>query len=363
MSGARHSYIRKLAIVFLLAVTVIYFSRCQKELKDESKQAVFTTEANGECLGIAAAGFFYRSLPMNDSNYLRLSVDVSITGSYKISTDSADGIYFESSGSFATTGVQQIILKGHGIPMTIGNFNFKIGNSSCNLSIVVHEPVFSFGDFQFMNTGGVCDSVQITGAFIEGINTAPSNNVKLKVWVINRGKYVFGTDTINGVYFYGAGEFADTGFQEIPLYAFGTPQQKGVYSYYPVTTTTTCSFDITVADPASVADYSIIAGPGDPGGCDYTVTGNYIAGLALAKSNNATIAITVAKTGTYTITTNTVNGMAFSASGTFITKGRQVINIYGSGTPVEKGQYELTPAIIGPHLQTQDACTFQVTVF
>lgn len=363
MSGARHSYIRKLAIVFLLVVTVIYFSRCQKELKDESKQALFTTEANGECLGIAAAGFFFRSVPMNDSNYLRLSVNVSSTGNYKISTDTTDGLYFASSGSLAATGIQQIILKGHGVPENTGSFNFKIGNSSCTLSLVVHESALSFGDFQFVSTGGACNSPQITGAFIEGINTATSNNVKLKVRVLNTGKYVFGTDTINGIYFYGAGEFADTGFQEIPLYAFGTPQQKGVYSYYPVTTATSCSFDITVADPASVADYSIIAGAGDPGGCDYTVTGNYIAGLALAKSNNATIAITVAKTGTYTITTNTVNGMAFSASGTFITKGRQVINIYGSGTPVEKGQYELTPTIIGPHLQTQDACTFQVTVF
>jgi len=350
-------------LLLIVPLCVLYLISCQKELKDERKQAIFTSEANGVCLGVSAVGLYFRGLPLNDSNYLRFSVNVSRTGSYDISTDTAGGIYFAASGSFETAGAQQILLKAYGVPQNAGSFNFKVINSSCSLPLVIHEPLLSFGDFQFINTGGVCNSPQINGAFIEGMNTAPSNNVTLKVQVLNKGKYVFGTDTINGIYFYGAGEFSDTGLQEIPLYAFGTPQHKGVYSYYPATTTTTCSFDITVEDPASAADYSIIAGAGDPGSCYYTVTGNYVTDLALTKANNATIAINVDKLGTYTIMTNLVNGMVFSASGTFDTKGRQVINIYGTGTPVEKGQFELTPAIFGPHLQTQDACTFQVTVF
>jgi hypothetical protein len=68
--------------------------------------------------------------------------------------------------------------------------------------------------------------------------------------------------------------------------------------------------------------------------------GNYNTGVALTSGNKATIQVNVTKTGTWNITTETVNGMKFSGSGTFSATGAQSINLSGSGTPAQTGSFD-----------------------
>ena len=68
-----------------------------------------------------------------------------------------------------------------------------------------------------------------------------------------------------------------------------------------------------------------------------TFSGTYTQGVALTSANTATVQVNVITPGTYTISTNTVNGVTFSSTGSFTTTGLQSVILSGSGTPVSSG--------------------------
>ena len=68
-----------------------------------------------------------------------------------------------------------------------------------------------------------------------------------------------------------------------------------------------------------------------------TNAGTYTQGVLLTSANTVTVTVTVATPGTYTISTNTVNGVTFSKTGTFTATGTQTVILNGSGTPVGSG--------------------------
>jgi hypothetical protein len=63
----------------------------------------------------------------------------------------------------------------------------------------------------------------------------------------------------------------------------------------------------------------------------------------------------VATTGTYNITTNTVNGVSFSNSGTFSVTGVQTVLLTGTGTPLNSGSQTFTVTF------GSSTCTFSIT--
>ena len=69
----------------------------------------------------------------------------------------------------------------------------------------------------------------------------------------------------------------------------------------------------------------------------YTPSGIYTQGVTLTSSNTVGVMVTVTTPGTYVISTNTVNGVSFSSSGTFTNTGTQNVILNGSGTPVNSG--------------------------
>lgn len=74
------------------------------------------------------------------------------------------------------------------------------------------------------------------------------------------------------------------------------------------------------------------------GACtSFSSSGVYTQGVSLTSSNTATVQVTVATPGSYTISTNTVNGVTFSKTGIFTAAGPQSVILVGSGTPVSSG--------------------------
>lgn len=69
----------------------------------------------------------------------------------------------------------------------------------------------------------------------------------------------------------------------------------------------------------------------------YTPSGIYTQGITLTSSNTVGVTVTVTTPGSYVISTNTVNGVSFSSSGTFTTVGTYNVILTGSGTPVSSG--------------------------
>lgn len=67
------------------------------------------------------------------------------------------------------------------------------------------------------------------------------------------------------------------------------------------------------------------------------VNGIYRTGVKLDQSNTVTLKVSVYATGTYHITSNSDNGVSFSAGGIFSNRGTNEVILYGVGTPVEAG--------------------------
>ena len=86
-----------------------------------------------------------------------------------------------------------------------------------------------------------------------------------------------------------------------------------------------------------------------------STSGTYTQGVALNSSNTASVQVNVTKVGTYSISTNMVNGVTFSGSGTFSTTGSNTVVLTGTGTPTASGPQTF---IVTYGTST---CTFTVT--
>ncbi len=69
-----------------------------------------------------------------------------------------------------------------------------------------------------------------------------------------------------------------------------------------------------------------------------TVNGTYVAASPLVPvTNTITVQVNVARTGTYVVNTDTINGYFFRATGTFTTLGANNVTLRGNGTPFTDG--------------------------
>lgn len=88
-----------------------------------------------------------------------------------------------------------------------------------------------------------------------------------------------------------------------------------------------------------------------------TVNGTYTAGTALVASvNTITCEVNVTQKGPYIITTDTINGYFFSATGTFTSLGANTVTLRGNGTPFSAGVNNFIVSFDGSF------CDVQVTV-
>ncbi len=86
------------------------------------------------------------------------------------------------------------------------------------------------------------------------------------------------------------------------------------------------------------------------------VSGTYYKDTAIKASNYVDISVQVDTAGTYTISSDTVNGYYFKVSGTFTATGVQVVRLAGGGKPLAAGTNIFTVTYNGT------VCEFSVTV-
>ena len=96
-------------------------------------------------------------------------------------------------------------------------------------------------------------------------------------------------------------------------------------------------------------EYSYEGGPsaefsieGAPSNCSpINISGFYVSGVALDSTSYATITVDVTLPGKYFIATNTVDGISFSAAGTFADTGRHAVYLKANGIPLEDGNFNI----------------------
>jgi hypothetical protein len=315
-------------------------------------------DVDGDCLGGTVNGTFKSGSILTDLNSIQIQVDVAAAGGYTISTDTINGYYFASSGAFAATGINSVLLKGKGTPIVAGLDDFIVSYNNSHCDIVV--PVLPSGSntdaaFTLGGTGASCTGAVIQGDYTAGIALGDDNKVIIGVNVTATGSYSIGTTTVNGMTFSSAGEFTTTGAQTVTLTGSGTPSTAGDTNVTVNAGNDNCTYTINVLPaPVGNAAFTLAATAGNCSNSD--VQGSYVLNTDLDATNIVTLNVDVSAAGNWSITTAATNGMTFSGSGSFSATGAQTISLQGSGTPVTEGDNDISVTAGSSN------CSFTVTV-
>ena len=143
--------------LFAALLPFLLFS-CERELSYEnggtpgsgisSGTAVFAFDgAPGTCIGANVFGTYKAGVPLTTDDSVVVDVTVTVAGTYNISTALVNGISFLGAGSFDTTGLFTITLRGSGTPTTGGTFSYVPGRNGCGYAVTVvpttTPPVFT----------------------------------------------------------------------------------------------------------------------------------------------------------------------------------------------------------------------------
>jgi hypothetical protein len=214
----------------------------------------------------------------------------------------------------------------------------------------------SSGSLQSGTTGD-CLGSAVGGVYKEDTTLTDSNYVDVKVDVNIAGDYTIRTDTINGFYFSASGSFSATGQNTVRLQGTGKPQAVGSNIFTVTYDSSQCTFSINTLVGSGSGGTAVYALQGSPGNCvPGSTQGTYAVGIATNSSNTATVNVDVTTVGTYSIVTTTVNGVTFTASGTFSGPGAQAIVLNAGGTPTAEGSFTV-PVTVG-----STTCSFPLTV-
>jgi endonuclease G len=123
-----------------------------------------------------------------------------------------------------------------------------------------------------------------------------------------------------------------------------------------VLTIVSCKKEAITPVPTPTGTTAVFSLADGSGNCYTSVAqGSYVAGTALNASNIIFIQVFVTKAGTFSISTNTVNGYKFAAAGSLTLTGLQTITLQGSGTP-------LSTAVDRHQIAGNSTCSFTVMV-
>lgn len=231
-------------VSILFSVIWLFFltTSCQKEYSYEGGPAAggpqpenFVLEgAPNSCFDFTLNGKYNAGDALTIDNNVRVMVNVTAIGSYSIKTETINGISFSKSGTFTSTGSQEVILQGIGKPVTKGTFTFKpnSGSSSCTFDITFTngQPPASYQ--LAANSDGTCASYLAPGSYYHG-SPISGNVIVITVNVNAPGDFIISTNTVNGMTFSRTGNFSATGLQKIQLIGRGTPKEIGVFVFTP----------------------------------------------------------------------------------------------------------------------------------
>jgi hypothetical protein len=211
---------------------------------------------------------------------------------------------------------------------------------SCKKEFSVEHGPKSHGRLA-SDISGNCEPINAAGNFILGHTMNDSNFLEVSVDVTQPGSYTIQSDTVNGYHFNTSGSFTDTGRVIVRLPGAGTPVSRGTDHFTISYDSSSCAVAVTVLNNVPVpADYSL---SGAPTTCmNFSVKGLFITNIALDTSNRVEIQVEVTVPGTYSITTNTVNGYSFSAAGVFTATGIQTVPLAATGKPIAAGSNSFT---------------------
>ncbi|MBK6383887.1 MAG: hypothetical protein IPF69_10580 [Chitinophagaceae bacterium] len=325
--------------LYWLVLGLIVIIGCQKEssfeLGNTPAEGSLQSDVTGDCLPKTINGTYVATTPLvPTTNSITVSVNVTRTGTYIITTDTINGYFFRGTGTFTALGPTNVTLRGNGTPFAAGIDNFVVSYDStiCDIAVTV-LPAGAGGPAVFTLDGApaTCIGAVVNGSYAISTALTATNTVTINVTVTTIGTYNI-TTTYQGMTFTKSGTFTTLGANTVTLVGSGTPTTAGVNTVPLPVGATTCSFVVNVSSPA------VGTLGGSPAACTpSTVNGIYVVGTPMAASNSVQIQISVTTAGVYSISTNTVTGFSFAGTGTVAVGPNQLINLAATGTPTTAG--------------------------
>lgn len=201
-----------------------------------------------------------------------------------------------------------------------------------------------------------CSSITVFGTYIQGRELGTSNYIKIPVTVTKPGEYTIFITTENGYNFTASGTFLTDGEYTVIAQGQGIPQNVQIdqveFNSNGETVTCTPPITVNVLSPAGTYTFTCRSAKAN---------GVYKVGFELTATNTVTVPVVVTEIGSYTITTDTVDGFSFSGSGTFTSIGNHTITLYGTGIPssTETKTFTMTSDSKGNGNKT---CSFNVII-
>jgi len=340
--------------LYWLMLGFIVIIGCQKELSFETPntpaKGSLQDDASGDCLPKTVNGTYAVGQALVPAtNTITVQVNVVKTGSYTVYTDTVNGYYFRTTGSFTALGNNTVTLRGNGTPFAAGTNNFVVTFDStvCDIQVLVTSP----GVGTLAGAPNACAPITVNGTYGLAVPVTMANNAVVQVNVTTAGAFSITTDTVAGIWFTFSGSLA-TGAQSVTLQAQGGPPTgtAGNKTFTVKLGASQCTFVVVVVGPG------IGTLGGAPAACvPITVNGTYTAGVPLTVANTVVVEVNVTTAGAINITTNTVAGFSFSFSGNLST-GTQSVTLQGTGTPTGSGAQNFTVTL------GTSTCTFTVTL-
>ncbi|MCV9934638.1 hypothetical protein OIU80_20335 [Flavobacterium sp. LS1R47] len=297
---------------------------------------IFVEKANVDfainCASISSHGDYFIGIPLTNDNKLTLDVNVTSIGFWSMSTNTVNGYSFSGTGKFTTTGLQTVELLGTGAPVASGlnSFNLSsnaetfVGASCSNIPLTVAPVGYTID----------CAVATQNGVYMQDVALSSTNKITLPVNVTATGQTTITTNTANGISFTsGLIDLATLGEQNVTLVGLGKPIAGGTTDLIVSGTpgiVGTCALKVVIAGQPTTYTTNC---------SEITTSGTYAPGIAMNGANTMTVPVNVSYVGAYTINTNTVNGISFSATGTFVTTGAQNVVMTANGVPTSGGSF------------------------
>lgn len=226
---------------------------------------------------------------------------------------------------------------------------------SCQKEISTEQSAPAKGSLQ--NDFGNCLPKTLGGTYVAARALIDSNFIEVTVNVVTPGAYTIATDTVNGYSFKATGVFSNTGATKVKLQGSGKPIIAGVNDFTVVFDTTFCFVSVIVSPAGGGGGPATFTLQTSGTSCaSFAPSGSYVKDVTLTAGNTVTVGVNVTVAGTYSITTNTVNGYSFSGSGTFSVTGPQTVILSGTGKPLAVGTNNFTTTA------GTSNCPFSITV-
>ncbi len=338
-------------LFYWLALVFIAVTGCQKELSFElgntPAEGSLQSDATGDCLPKSVNGVYVAGTPLVPAtNTISVSVNVTRTGIYTITTDTINGYHFRGTGTFTALGANSIILRSNGTPFVggIDNFIVSFDSTICDIAVTVSSP----GVGTLAGAPSACAPITVSGGYSPGVALTATNNAVVQLNVTTAGSFNITTDTVAGIWFAFSGTLA-SGPQNVTLQAQGSipaATVAGAKTFTVKSGASQCTFIVNVASPAV----------GTVNCTGSVFAGSFMAGVTMTATNTVQISVTITTPGAYSITTDTVNGVWFNASGIFLTATTTTLLLTANGTPAISGPFTYTVKF------GASTCTFVCTV-